>query len=127
MGTAFYYVYMLRSLADPERHYIGRTDNLRTRLEKHNHGEVPHTTKYKPWKIKTAIAFTDHDRAVAFERYLKTASGRLARAYGYMFRRPLLDWRGFAENTGSQVNSFGGSACVIATIREAVRGGRASY
>ena len=38
--------------------------------------KVPHTTKYKPWQIKTAIAFTDEQRAIDFERYLKSASGR---------------------------------------------------
>jgi predicted GIY-YIG superfamily endonuclease len=45
-------------------------------LTKHNNGEVPHSSKYKPWKIKTAIAFTDKDRALAFEKYLKSHSGR---------------------------------------------------
>src|SRR5436190_17877077 len=32
--------------------------------------------KFRPWKIKTAIAFTDKTKAMQFERYLKTASGR---------------------------------------------------
>jgi len=51
----------------PERFYIGMTENLKQRLAKHNAGEVPHTAKFKPWRIKTAIAFTDRDRAAAFE------------------------------------------------------------
>jgi hypothetical protein len=29
-----------------------------------------------PWRIKTALAFRDRKRADAFEKYLKTASGR---------------------------------------------------
>jgi hypothetical protein len=45
-------------------------------LRRRNAGEVSHTAKFKPWRIKTAIAFTDRDRAAAFEQYLKSSSGR---------------------------------------------------
>jgi predicted GIY-YIG superfamily endonuclease len=70
------YVYILYSNAFPDRHYTGITDDLKTRLAKHNAGEVSHTSKYKPWKLKTYIAFSDEKRALAFEEYLKSASGR---------------------------------------------------
>lgn len=70
------YVYILRSIENPERHYIGVTGDLRARLQKHNAGEVSHTSKYAPWAIKTYIAFTDEKQAFAFERYLKSPSGR---------------------------------------------------
>jgi hypothetical protein len=33
-------------------------------------------SKYRPWRVKTYIAFSDEARAFAFEQYLKTASGR---------------------------------------------------
>jgi hypothetical protein len=33
-------------------------------------------TKYKPWKIKNVIWFDDAEKAIAFERYLKSRSGR---------------------------------------------------
>ncbi len=69
------YVYILESL-DLERHYVGIADDLRARLGKHNAGEVPHTSKYRPWRIKTYVAFDDPGRAFAFERYLKSGSGR---------------------------------------------------
>jgi predicted GIY-YIG superfamily endonuclease len=72
----FHDVYFLQSIANPERHYVGLTDNLQERLAKHNAGEVQHTAKFVPWTIKTAIAFRDRDRAAAFERYLKSGSGR---------------------------------------------------
>ena len=72
----FYYVYILESIANPVHHYTGFTENLRRRLRDHNSGKDPHTVKYKPWRIKTAVAFTDRDKALAFERYLKTQSGR---------------------------------------------------
>ncbi|HEX6118156.1 MAG TPA: GIY-YIG nuclease family protein [Dongiaceae bacterium] len=70
------YVYILRSLAFSDRYYIGVTADLRVRLEKHNVGEVPHTSKYAPWAIKTYIAFVDNAQAFAFEKYLKSPSGR---------------------------------------------------
>jgi predicted GIY-YIG superfamily endonuclease len=72
------YVYILESL-DRQHFYVGITDDLRTRLAKHNAGEVPHTSKYGPWRIKTYIAFSDEAQAVAFEKYLKSASGRALR------------------------------------------------
>jgi putative endonuclease len=69
-------VYILQSKADLARYYTGLTDDIKDRLRRHNAGEVSHTAKFKPWRIKTAIAFTDRDRAAAFEQYLKSASGR---------------------------------------------------
>jgi putative endonuclease len=72
----FFYVYILQSEADEKRFYTGITENLRARLNKHNEGGVPYAAKHRPWRIKTAIAYTDHERAVAFELYLKSASGR---------------------------------------------------
>jgi len=72
----FHYVYILQSESDSERFYVGYTQNLKARLNKHNSGGVPHTANNRPWHIKTAIAFTDEIQAHAFEQYLKTASGR---------------------------------------------------
>jgi predicted GIY-YIG superfamily endonuclease len=74
--ASFTYVYVLHSEADPSRFYTGCTDDLRARLIRHNRGEVPHTSKWKPWRIKTYIALSDQERARSFERYLKSASGR---------------------------------------------------
>ena len=70
------YVYILRSIADPDRHYIGLTDNPHRRLQEHNSGQVGHTAKFKPWVIKNFIAFENRQRAHAFERFLKSGSGR---------------------------------------------------
>ena len=70
------YVYILQSTGDPEHFYIGITTDLRTRVRMHNAGEVAHTSKYAPWMIKTYVAFSNRRQAVAFEKYLKTASGR---------------------------------------------------
>jgi predicted GIY-YIG superfamily endonuclease len=70
------YVYILQSINYPERHYTGRTDDLDKRIEKHNAGLVSHTAKFAPWRLQTHIGFSDPLRAVEFEKYLKSGSGR---------------------------------------------------
>ena len=69
------YVYLLRSIPHPDRRYIGSTDNLRRRLDQHNAGKSIHTAKFRPWRLVTSVAFRDDDRALAFEKYLKSGSG----------------------------------------------------
>ena len=51
------YVYILQSLNDAERFYTGITDDLDARLSKHNAGAVTHTSKFRPWRIKSYVAF----------------------------------------------------------------------
>jgi predicted GIY-YIG superfamily endonuclease len=70
------YVYLLRSVDFPEENYVGLTDDLRARLSAHNKGQAKHTSKFKPWRLVTYLAFSDAEKAVAFERYMKTSSGR---------------------------------------------------
>ncbi len=70
------YVYILQTLAEPEHFYTGITDGIDARLSKHNAGGVTHTAKFRPWRIKSYVAFADEARAAAFEKYLKSGSGR---------------------------------------------------
>ena len=72
----FIYVYILQSEVDPDHFYTGSTRDLRERLRRHNEGRVPHTSKWKPWKLKTGIAMSDRKRAAELEKYLKSHSGR---------------------------------------------------
>jgi len=72
----FHYVYLLTSDLDSDRHYVGLTDNLENRLAAHNSGKVTHTSKHRPWRFETTVAFRDKSKAVAFEKYLKSGSGR---------------------------------------------------
>jgi predicted GIY-YIG superfamily endonuclease len=74
--TAMTFVHILQSIAFPDRFYAGVTTNVSERLAKHNAGEVHHTSKYGPWRLKTYIAFSDKAQAHAFEKYLKSGSGR---------------------------------------------------
>ena len=71
----FYYVYLLVDVATESHRYTGVTEDLTARLAKHNAGEVPHTSKFKPWKLEVYIAFETKEKAAAFEAYLKTGSG----------------------------------------------------
>jgi predicted GIY-YIG superfamily endonuclease len=75
-AMSFCYVDILQSIQVPEHFYVGLTEDLQHRLARHNAGEVPHTARLRPWRIKTAVAFTDRARAADFERYLKSPSGR---------------------------------------------------
>lgn len=77
MTSEYSYVYILRSEENPKRHYTGLTDDLNDRLRCHNAGEVAHTSKHRPWKIRVAVASADRIKAAAFEEYLKTHSGRV--------------------------------------------------
>ncbi len=72
----FHYVYILRSEAEPERHYTGITNDLRSRLRAHNEGSCEHTAKYRPWVLETAVVFRSQEKAIAFECNIKSHSGR---------------------------------------------------
>ena len=72
-----FYTYILRSINHPDQRYIGSTAILRKRIAAHNDGRVPHTAKYRPWKLETYIAFETEERARAFEIYLKSGSGHV--------------------------------------------------
>lgn len=70
------YVYILRSINFPDHFYTGITDHVDGRLARHNGKQVSHTAKFAPWTLKTYVAFSDEKQALAFEKYLKSASGR---------------------------------------------------
>lgn len=74
--TNFHYVYILNDCATRTHFYVGQTSDLTARLAAHNSGQCPHTSKYKPWNVQTAVAFDNEEKALAFEAYLKTHSGR---------------------------------------------------
>ena len=76
MKNSFHYVYILVCASDETRHYTGLTQDLKARLKAHNAGQVLHTSKYRPWYIETAVAFSSRKKAALFEKYLKSHSGR---------------------------------------------------
>ena len=70
-----YFVYLLKSVHNPEKTYIGYTDNLEERLAKHNSGGSIYTSDHRPWQIVTYLAFEDERKALDFEKYIKSGSG----------------------------------------------------
>ncbi|MBI4158332.1 MAG: GIY-YIG nuclease family protein [Candidatus Yanofskybacteria bacterium] len=70
-----YYVYILHSINNPNETYIGSSSDLKKRLESHNSGANKYTSKFKPWKVIWYCAFSTQEKAEAFEKYLKSASG----------------------------------------------------
>ena len=71
-----FYVYVIRSIAHPERYYIGFTEDIDQRVKAHNEGKSFHTAKYRPWQLAVYLAVPSKPKALDLERYLKSGSGR---------------------------------------------------
>ncbi len=69
-----HYVYLSES--HPDEQYVGCTTDLKQRLLRHNRGHSPHTAKFAPWQLVTYFAFQERKTTAAFEKYLKSGSGR---------------------------------------------------
>lgn len=68
-----YYVYSLKC---KDGFYIGCTDDLKERFERHRKGYVKATKARLPVNLDFYVAFSDKYRAFNFEKYLKSGSGR---------------------------------------------------
>ena len=76
MSTAKRFVYILKNADATPHFYVGVTSDVAGRLADHNSGRCPHTARRRPWHLQVIIAFPDEQRAIRFERYLKSGSGR---------------------------------------------------
>jgi predicted GIY-YIG superfamily endonuclease len=76
LGIGKRFVYILRSDANRNRHYVGVTSDVGNRLGWHNHGPCGHTVEHRPWSLVVTIEFPTEEQALRFERYLKSGSGR---------------------------------------------------
>lgn len=74
-GLTLHYVYMLESVEHAGRRYVGVTSDLKARLHDHNAGKSSHTSKFRPWRLVTYLAFSQRAQADSFELYLKSGSG----------------------------------------------------
>ena len=70
-----YYVYLLRSINNPSKTYIGYTTNLKQRIDTHNSGGSLYTEQDRPWQLVIYLAFDFQEKALAFEKYIKIGSG----------------------------------------------------
>ncbi|MEK9176304.1 MAG: GIY-YIG nuclease family protein [Patescibacteria group bacterium] len=69
-----WYVYLLKCLDN--KTYIGCTDTLKDRIDRHRKGNVPATKDRLPIKLAAYFAFENKYTAFKFEKYLKSGSGR---------------------------------------------------
>jgi putative endonuclease len=65
-----YFTYILKSLS-VDRIYIGQTNNLESRLIRHNAGSVPSTKPYRPWELIYFKEFNSRKEAMNEESRLK--------------------------------------------------------
>ena len=70
----WYYVYIVE--LSNWKHYVGCTVNLKERFSRHKKGYVPATKTHLPVKLASCCSFSDRYKAYAFEKYLKSGSGR---------------------------------------------------
>ena len=70
-----YFTYVLESLKDG-RYYIGQTQDLNKRLEKHNKGYSKYTKPYRPWKLIWYKVFELREDAFQLEQKLKAFKSR---------------------------------------------------
>ena len=70
-----FYVYLIQSLRDVNKFYIGFTKDVKRRLEAHNARKSLFSRKFAPWELESCIEFKSEEKARRFERYLKSGSG----------------------------------------------------
>ena len=70
-----FYVYVLLSKVD-NQFYTGATSDLKSRLQKHDDGQVPSTSKRRPLKLIYYEACLEKGDAIKREKYLKTGMGK---------------------------------------------------
>jgi putative endonuclease len=70
-----YYVYILLSLRD-QGLYVGRTSDLRRRMEERQSGKTWSTKRMLPVKLIFYKCFLAKDDSIRRENYLKTSKGK---------------------------------------------------
>ena len=66
-----FYVYMLKSKGIKSVTYVGYTNNLELRLDKHNNNKGAKSTKGYKWKLIYSKKFKTKSEAMSFEYKLK--------------------------------------------------------
>jgi len=68
-----HYVYILKLKNDT--YYTGYSSNLRERIKVHEQGSVRATKNLRPVKLVFCVALQSKEKALDFEKYLKSSSG----------------------------------------------------
>jgi len=69
-----YFVYILQSQKD-QSFYIGSTENLKKRVTEHNAQKTKSIASKTPYVLAWYSVFRNKEKALAFEKYLKSSSG----------------------------------------------------
>ena len=70
-----YFTYVLHSQLNGT-YYIGQTNNLARRIERHNRGQEKYTKRGIPWKIVGYAEFSSRSEAMKLEKELKGMKSR---------------------------------------------------
>jgi putative endonuclease len=70
-----YFVYILRSIKDGS-YYIGSTQDLSSRLERHNQGRSKYTNANRPWEVIYSEKHSNRSAAMKREREIKKRKSR---------------------------------------------------
>ena len=71
-----YYVYIIKSQKN-KRYYIGQTEDLKARVERHNKGRNRSTKPHIPWKLKWWKECETRSEPVILEKKLKGIKKRI--------------------------------------------------
>ncbi len=71
-----HYIYIIKSLSPINKFYVGYTLDLQARIKTHNSSGSIYTKDYCPWVLIFSCEFQDKLKALEFEKYLKSHSGR---------------------------------------------------
>ncbi len=69
------FVYIIRSVDNPDRRYVGVTADPPARVAAHNAGQNRSTAPWRPWLIDVCVEFRTERVASRFEQYLKSGAG----------------------------------------------------
>ena len=68
----YFYVYLIKTInSNINKSYVGYTNNLETRLKKHNSNKGAKSTKGYKWKLIYKKRFNSKSEAMSYEYFLK--------------------------------------------------------
>jgi len=79
-----YFVYILKSIKDGKL-YIGQTNNITSRLSRHNNGAVTATRNRRPLILVYSEKYASRKESMTREKYLKSLKGDIERKLGIKF------------------------------------------
>ncbi len=90
-----FYIYILYS-EKYNKYYIGQTDNLEFRIQRHNAGLVKSTKPFIPWELKYYEKYETRSEAMAREKFLKKQRNK--EFYKRLITTQLAESRGLGIN-----------------------------